>query len=111
MLGFEREVMNALIETDDVEARAGIESFVDGSLHAMPEHLRAAIGAASLGLGACRGAVRLVRPSVTGAAFVQVLDHTSFGPARQYVRLLRSLVLFAEQELTTPAPADAAGHA
>ena len=40
MLWFEREVVGALIESPDQPLRSAVESFVDGSLRDMPEHLR-----------------------------------------------------------------------
>lgn len=67
----------------------------------MPEHLRAAIGSASLAFGAWFGVVRpRRRPPGTGVdPLVHSLDTSWIPPMRQYVRLFRSLVLFAEQEL------------
>jgi len=59
----------------------------------MPEHLRAAIAAASLALGASSFVLGVGRPSVRS------LDTSPIPQLRQYVRVFRSLVLFAEQEL------------
>ena len=62
---------------------------------------RAAIGAASVAFG---GWFSVVRPRThrRGTAtdpLVHALDTSWIAPMRQYVRLFRSLVLFAEQEL------------
>jgi len=92
MLRYERQVVSELTTTDDADRREEVASFVDGALRAMPEHLRLAIGGASVGLGV----VSLVgggRPSVRS------LDTSPIPQLRQYVRMFRSLVLFAEQEL------------
>jgi hypothetical protein len=94
VLWFERQVVERLITTPDPRRRDHVESFVEGSLKAMPEHLRFSIGAASVVLG---GWARLVRPAA--ATLVPVLDRSPIAPIRQYARLFRSLVLFAEQEL------------
>jgi hypothetical protein len=87
--------------TLDVRSRAAVESYVRDTLRSMPEHLRAGVFAESLLLGAptlaARGfgrgnddalRARLERWSTSRIDFV-----------RQYVRLLHSLVLFAENEL------------
>ena len=94
MLWFERQVVDRLVTTPDARRRRDIESYVDGSLRAMPEHLRVAIGGASVVLG---GWARAFRPD--SARLVRSLDTSPIAPIRQYVRLFRSLVLFAEQEL------------
>ena len=60
----------------------------------MPEHLRFSIGSASLVLG---GWARVFRPDPS--QLVPSLDRSPLAPIRQYVRLFRSLVLFAEQEI------------
>ncbi len=94
MLWFERQVVERLVTTPDRGRRGEIESFVEGALAAMPEHLRLSIGAASLVLG---GWARTMRPDAAG--LVRTLDTSPIPQIRQYVRLFRSLVLFAEQEL------------
>lgn len=102
MLWFERQIVDRLVSTPDERRRADIASFVDGSLAAMPEHLRASIAAASIALG---GWFRLVPPArstrgeSTADPLVRSLDTSFIPPFRQYVRVFRSLVLFAEQEL------------
>jgi hypothetical protein len=40
MLRFEREVVGALVGSDDPAVRSSVEAFVDGSLRDKPEHLR-----------------------------------------------------------------------
>lgn len=59
----------------------------------MPEHLRLSIGAASVVLA---GWALVFQP---GGGLVRSLDRSPIPQFRQYVRLFRSLVLFAEQEL------------
>lgn len=94
MLRFERQVVERLVSTDDARLERDVTSFVEGSLRAMPEHLRYAIGAASIALGLW---AFIIRPS--GASLVSSLDASPIPQFRQYIRLFRSLVLFAEQEL------------
>jgi hypothetical protein len=102
VLWFERQVVDRLVSTPDPRRRADITAYVDGTVGAMPEHLRAAIGAASLAFGGWFGIVR-PRKRAPGATtvdpLVHALDTSWIPPMRQYVRLFRSLVLFAEQEL------------
>jgi hypothetical protein len=94
VLWFERQVVERLVTTPDTRRRGDIESFVEGALQAMPEHLRASIAAASVVLG---GWARVARPDK--ARLVQSLDTSPIAPIRQYVRVFRSLVLFAESEI------------
>lgn len=112
MLWFEREVVGALGTASDQSKTSSVEAFVDGSLRAMPEHIRAGVLASSVLLG---GYVRLLRST-------HRLDHTPealrvhlmtwetspIGPLRQYVRMFRSLVLFGENEVD-PAPEASVG--
>jgi hypothetical protein len=94
MLRFEREVVSTLTAGIDEPLRADVETYVDEALHAMPEHLRAGMIAESLALGAW------ARVSQRGRGFsLERLESSKLDPVRQYVRLLRSLVLFAEYEL------------
>lgn len=94
MLWFERHVVASLTETSDPKQRAAIESFVDGSLRAMPEHLRAGVVAESIALGAW-ARLRGADPET----LIGALQRSPIGLLRQYERLLGSLVLFAEHEL------------
>jgi hypothetical protein len=99
VLWFERQVVDRLVSTSDPNRRADITAYVDGTVAAMPEHLRAAIGVASIAFG---GWFSVVRPRTRGGTtdpLVHSLDTSWIPPMRQYVRLFRSLVLFAEQEL------------
>jgi hypothetical protein len=93
VLWFERRVVSRLTTTGDPERREEVAAFVEGALHSMPEHLRASIGAASVALGAWARVPGGERLSV------RTLDTCPIPQIRQYVRLFRSLVLFAEQEL------------
>src|SRR3954452_2246396 len=106
MLWFERQVVATLMSPSlDAGTRHGVESYVDDTLRSMPVHLRAGVAAESLLFGAL--------PRLESA--LGRLDHlrinrrlerwktSSFDPLRQYVRLLHSLVLFAENELVPDA--------
>jgi hypothetical protein len=96
VLGFEKKVVATLVTTKDPERRAEVEAFVDGTLRSMPEHLRAGIAAESVLLGTWDRARRRGRG---GAVDLAALDGSRIDVVRQYVRLLRGLVLFAESEL------------
>jgi hypothetical protein len=71
----------------------------------MPEHLRAGVLAESLALGSRswieQRAGRFDRDRLQTR--LTRWKHSSIDPVRQYVRLLESLVLFAENELA-PSP-------
>jgi hypothetical protein len=103
MLWLEREVVATLVSpTLDDQARTAIETYVDDSLRSMPEHLRLGVAAESLLFGAwprLRGALG-VYDHGSMRARVERWKASRFDPVRQYVRLLQSLVLFAEHELT-----------
>ena len=102
MLWFERQVVRTLMSpTLDADARSAIESYVAATLHSMPEHLRAGVAAESVVLGG-----RSWLEHRTGRldprrvqARVARWKNSKLDPVRQYVRLLESLVLFAENEL------------
>lgn len=96
VLRFERQVVASLVTTPDPGRRAAVEAYVDGALRAMPEHLRAGVVAESLLLGTWDRARRRGSP---GAVDLDPLERSRIDVVRQYVRLLRSLVLFAENEL------------
>src|SRR3977135_4001498 len=106
MLWFEREVVAALVSpTLDDQQRTASETSVDESLRAMPEHLRVGVAAESLLFGAWPRVQRLF-----GGLDRRALDArgepwkaSRFDVIRQYVRLLQSLVLFAEPALTPKA--------
>jgi hypothetical protein len=94
MLRFERDVVSTLTAGIDEPLRTDVQTYVDGALRAMPEHLRAGMIAESLALGAW------ARLSGQRRGFsLERLESSKLDPVRQYVRLLRSLVLFAEHEL------------
>lgn len=110
MLWFEREVVGALIESPDQPLRSAVEAFVDGSLRDMPEHLRAGVAGESFLLGTYAAALRRTGrlPAGDPAALVDLLEGWETSPVgvlRSYVRMMKSLVVFAENEL---APAGAA---
>jgi hypothetical protein len=102
MLSFEREVVEALGTAPDPDTRSAVEAFVDGSLRAMPEHVRLGVLAETLVFGSY---ARLL--AATGRldgpdgmrALLHRLESSPVGVLRLYVRLFRSLVLLAENEL------------
>ena len=91
----------------DDPARAAVESYVDETLRSMPEHLRVGVLAESLLFGARpRLELALGRVSSDGLrSRVERWKTSRIDFVRQYVRLLQSLVLFAENELA-PSAAD-----
>ena len=102
MLWFERQVVGTLMSPSlDADARTASESYFATTLKSMPEHLRAGVAAESIVLGgwswlenrAGRLHERRLRTRVARWK-ISKLD-----PIRQYVRLLDSLVVFAENEL------------
>jgi hypothetical protein len=95
VLGFERKVVDALSTTTDPAARAAVVAWVDGSLRAMPELLRGGVAIGSLVLGAW---ARLTGKD--GPALVSALENSPLPPVRLHLRLLRSLVLFGDLELS-----------
>ena len=58
MLWFEREVVAALVGSDDPAVRSAVEAFVDGSLRDKPEHLRVGVAGESILLGGYAAALR-----------------------------------------------------
>jgi hypothetical protein len=111
VLWFERQVVGALMSsTLDDRARSAVESYVDNTLRSMPEHLRLGVFGESLLFGA--------RPYVAHAlgrdgnahlaARIERWRNSKIDFVRQYVRLLHSLVLFAENELAPTAAASVA---
>jgi len=94
MLGFEREVVAALLTVTEPDVRARVEAWVDGSLRTMPDFVRLGVAVQSVVFGVVFGLLRIP----AGRAIV-LLERSPLMPMRQYVRALRSLVLFGEQEL------------
>jgi hypothetical protein len=106
MLWFERQVVAALVNPAlDDDARRAVEDYVDGTLRAMPEYMRAGIAAESLVLGTLPRVAdalgRLDHDRITRR--IERWKTSRLDPVRQYVRLLHSLVLFAEHELVPDA--------
>jgi hypothetical protein len=100
VLGFERKVVDALSTTVDPQARAAVVAWVDGSLRAMPELLRAGVAVGSVVLGAWASA-----SGKDGDELVSALESSPLPPVRLHLRLLRSLVLFGDLELSSGARA------
>ena len=94
MLDFERELVAALSSSSEPRLRAGIASFVEGSLDDMPEFLRLGVLVESVAFSMV---AKVRRGSLAG--LIEMLEASPISLVRQYVRLFRSLVLFAEQEL------------
>ena len=94
MLDFERELVAALSSSSEPRLRAGIASFVEDTLDDMPEFLRLGVLAESLAFSVLAKVLR--RPL---GGLVELLESSPISLVRQYVRLFRGLVLYAEQEL------------
>jgi hypothetical protein len=107
VLWFERQVVRTLVSPAlDEMTRVAVESYVDETLRSMPEHLRIGVAAESLLFGAVPRAQHVLR-RLDGARLRERVvrwKSSPIDPVRQYVRLLQSLVLFAENELS-PVPA------
>ena len=108
MLWFERQVVATLVSpTLDAHTRNSVVSYVENTLRSMPEYLRAGVAAESLLFGAwprINSALgRLDSEDVTRR--IERWQTSRIDPLRQYVRLLQSLVLFAENELAPEAEA------
>jgi len=95
MLDFERELVAALITTTDPRLRTEVEAFVEGSLDDMPEFLRLGVLVETVAFAA----LSKVRRNGDLLALIDLLERSPIPLVHQYVRLFRSLVLFAEQEL------------
>src|SRR5262245_62125196 len=99
MLWFERQVVAGLMSPDvPASCRPAVEAYVERQLSVMPEHLRLGVAGESLLFGAVpalRAALGAFDPSSL-AARLERWKTSRFDPIRQYVRLLESLVLFAE---------------
>ena len=95
MLDFERELVAALVTTPDPRLRRDVEAFVEGSLDDMPEFLRLGVLVETVAFATLAKATR-ARDLL---ALFDRLERSPIPLVRQYLRLFRSLVLFAEQEL------------
>jgi hypothetical protein len=102
VLWFERQVVRTLMSpTLDAGARSAIESYVAATLHSMPEHLRAGVAAESIVLGGRSWLEYRAGHLDDRRVHTRVArwKNSKLDPVRQYVRLLESIVLFAENEL------------
>jgi hypothetical protein len=102
VLWFERQVVGTLMDPAlDASTRSAVESYVSTTLRSMPEHLRAGVAAESMVLGASSWVEQRIGRLDRGRlrARVDSWKTSKIDPVRQYVRLLESLVLFAENEL------------
>jgi hypothetical protein len=101
MLWFERVVVGALVTNPDEAVRSSVEAFVDGTLRDMPEPIRFGVAAESILLGAY-AKVRRSQGRLDDRELAERLDsweRSPIGPLRNYVRMMKSLVLFGESEL------------
>lgn len=98
MLPYERQVVDALIGTDDPARRRAVADHMGATLAAMPEHLRAGFVGETILLTTWSAARRRGRPRDMAAELAWLESHP-IGLVRQWLRALRSLVLFAEQEM------------
>ena len=91
--------------TLDDPARVAVEAYVDETLRSMPEHLRAGVLAESLLFGARPRLAHALGLSDNAGlhARIERWRTSRIDFVRQYVRLLHSLVLFAENELAPSA--------
>lgn len=83
----------ALCDRSDAASRAAVEAWVDASLADMPEVLRFGVRAESL----LAAALTRARGDSLDETLMW-MARSPVGLLRQYVRLFRSLVLFAELE-------------
>lgn len=97
MLAFERRVVTAMLTSEDPQQRASTLDYVAGALGELPEVIRTGVWGESVALGSWYR-LRDLAGELDGRALVESLESNPIGLVRQYVRLLRSLVLFAEQE-------------
>jgi hypothetical protein len=100
MLWLERQVVTTLVGERDQQRRLDVVAYVDGVLKAMPKHLRTAVVAESLALGAWPALEQVLGRNDAEAMSRHVHGWavSPLAPVRQYVRLLHSLVLFADNE-------------
>lgn len=101
MLAIERLAARALLTDDRSAVRERAEAFVESSLAAMPAHLRAGVLAESalvMLLLRARCTIRRSRPEQEVAHLLSWMAESPISLLRQYPRLLRSLVVFAECE-------------
>jgi hypothetical protein len=99
MLWLEREVVASLSADVDPGHRAAIETYVEGVLRDMPDHLRLGVAAESVALGAGIRLARRVGSSRSLRDWLDLFERNPVGPIRQYARLLSSLTIFAIEEL------------
>ena len=104
MLSFERQVVAALVGSDDPAVRSSVEAFVDGSLRDKPEHLRLGVAGESVVLGtyvALLRALGRIDGDEALRALLRSWENGRIGVVRQYVRAMQALVVFAENELAS----------
>jgi hypothetical protein len=105
MLTFERRVATALLRATDPVQRERVLRYVDDSLAAMPEILRAGLAGLTVALGPWSRARTLAGAGRSDRDLIEWLEGHPLGLVRQWLRALRSLVLFAEEETMAEAAA------
>ncbi len=103
MVRFEREVVEAMLDGSPADRRDEVEAFVERALDVMPLHLRAPILLYGVALATWetvnpRG-LRHLTSAADRARRVGSWESSRLGPTRQYGRMLRSLTLYAQNEL------------
>ena len=102
MLRFEQEAVAALTTTRDAALRTAVANYVDSSLRDMPDFLRLGVAVETVFLGMW-ARVSNSKSGDSGVALRERLDgweaRAPIGVIRSWVRLLRSLVIYAENEL------------
>lgn len=98
MLRYQRQVVDALIGTDDPARRQAVAAYVAATLAATPELLRIGFAGETVLLTTWSATRRRGRP-IDPADEITWLDAHPIGLVRQWVRALRSLVLLAENEM------------
>lgn len=105
MLPYERQVVEALIGSDDPDRREEVADHVGATLAAMPELIRAGLVGETVMLTTWSAARRRGRP-LDPVDEIGWLDGHPIGLVRQWIRALRSLVLLAENEMLEADHAD-----
>ena len=108
--GFHRAVAATLVEVDVRPSSGGADDVVDfvaGQLGALPLHLAAGVTAASVLLAmitvVTRGRSFAALAVPARARLVEQWSSSPLPPARLYVRLVRSLVVYAAHEMAAVA--------
>ncbi|MCL4291755.1 MAG: hypothetical protein KJ056_01800 [Acidimicrobiia bacterium] len=108
MRRIERRVVALLARGEPDAARLeAIQAYVGETLRLMPDHLRLGVALESAAIGTVDAAARAVGllDDDRLRLILERWEASSVTPLRQYVRLLRSLTLYAGEELDHAVPA------